>query len=104
MLLDPARPCSMATYSRSTLLRVTLLLAGFYVGAGHATGEKEETTVAANALELVDAPLDRLWLGKTERSSSAEPLHRAEYIQAPLTPESRGRLDRHPQFRSKSTR
>jgi tRNA U34 5-methylaminomethyl-2-thiouridine-forming methyltransferase MnmC len=35
--LDPARPCAMPTYSRSTLLRVTLLLAGFYVGAGHAT-------------------------------------------------------------------
>jgi len=37
-----------ATYSRSTILRVTLLLAGFFVGVGHATGEKEETTIAAN--------------------------------------------------------
>src|SRR5204863_2129592 len=40
-LLDAHRPCSMATYSRSTILRVTLLLAGFYVGVGHQTGEKE---------------------------------------------------------------
>src|SRR5204862_4638705 len=50
-LLDPQRPCALPTYSRSTMLRVTLLLAGFHVGVGHATGEKEETTLAANALE-----------------------------------------------------
>ena len=49
-LLDPQKPCAMPTYSRSTMLRVTLLLAGFYVGRGHATGEKEETTIAANSL------------------------------------------------------
>jgi tRNA U34 5-methylaminomethyl-2-thiouridine-forming methyltransferase MnmC len=41
-LLDPERPCAMPTYSRSTLLRTTLLLAGFFVGVGHATGEKEK--------------------------------------------------------------
>src|SRR5262249_19895997 len=44
-LLDPARPCALPTYSHSTMLRVTLLLAGFFVGIGHATGEKEETTI-----------------------------------------------------------
>ena len=38
--LDPQRPCALPTYSRSTILRVTLLLAGFFVGVGHATGEK----------------------------------------------------------------
>jgi hypothetical protein len=32
--LDPTRPCAMATYSRATLLRTTLLRAGFCVGAG----------------------------------------------------------------------
>lgn len=98
-LLDPARPCSMATYSRSTLLRVTLLLAGFYVGAGHATGEKEETTVAANDASLVSKPLGAAWLRKVHRSSSAEPLTQPEYRQAPLSPENRDRLDHHPQFR-----
>ena len=36
-LLDPARPCALATYSRSTMLRVALLLAGFFVGTGDAT-------------------------------------------------------------------
>ncbi len=35
---------------RSTAVRVTLLLAGFFVGRGHATGEKDETTIASNAL------------------------------------------------------
>ncbi|HEX5398792.1 MAG TPA: MnmC family methyltransferase, partial [Verrucomicrobiae bacterium] len=28
--LDPARPCALTTYSRSTLIRATLLLAGFF--------------------------------------------------------------------------
>src|ERR1051325_2298813 len=31
-LLDPLRPCALPTYSRSTMLRGSLLLAGFYVG------------------------------------------------------------------------
>ena len=57
--LEPGRPCVMPTYSRSTMLRVTLLLAGFFVGVGHATGEKEETTIAANARELIAEPLDQ---------------------------------------------
>src|SRR5215510_10870514 len=56
--LDPARPCNLTTYSRSTMFRVTLLLAGFFVGRGVATGLKEETTVAANTLALLDNPLD----------------------------------------------
>jgi tRNA U34 5-methylaminomethyl-2-thiouridine-forming methyltransferase MnmC len=51
--LDPARPCALTTYSRSTLIRATLLIAGFFVGVGHATGLKEETTVAANTLDLI---------------------------------------------------
>ena len=48
--LDPARPCALTTYSRSTMIRATLLLAGFFVGTGQATGLKEETTMAANSL------------------------------------------------------
>ena len=99
-LLDPARPCSLATYSRSTLLRVSLLLAGFYVGAGHATGEKEETTIAANALDLISEPLDRAWLGRVRRSTSAEPLHTPVYRQAPLSAANWDRIQLHPQFAS----
>jgi tRNA U34 5-methylaminomethyl-2-thiouridine-forming methyltransferase MnmC len=83
-LLDPDRPCALPTYSRSTILRVTLLLAGFFVGVGHATGEKEETTIAANSRELISEPLDQRWLQRARRSTSAEPLWSPAYRQAPL--------------------
>jgi tRNA U34 5-methylaminomethyl-2-thiouridine-forming methyltransferase MnmC len=98
-LLDPDRPCTLPTYSRSTMLRVTLLLAGFYVGVGHATGQKEETTLAANSLELLQEPLDRRWLERARRSTSAEPMGEPVYRQAPLSAESWRKLQDHPQFR-----
>lgn len=98
-LLDSTRPCGLATYSRSTLLRVTLLLAGFWVGAGHATGEKEETTIAANSRDLITHPLDERWLKRCRNSTSAEPLLEATYRQAPLSQEHWAELGRHPQFR-----
>ena len=88
----------MPTYSRSTILRVTLLLAGFYVGVGHATGEKTETTIAANTLTLLDEPLDRRWLDRARRSHSAEPMREPVYQIAPLSEESWERLRAHPQF------
>ena len=97
--LDPHRPCAMPTYSRSTMLRVTLLLAGFFVGAGHATGEKEQTTIAANALELLDEPLPSAWLQRARKSKSAEPLREPVYRQAPLSPASWEKLLQHQQFR-----
>jgi hypothetical protein len=97
--LEPTRPCAMPTYSRSTMLRVTLLLAGFHVGAGHATGEKEETTIAANTLELIDEPLDRQWLARARRSTSAEPLHEPVYRQERLCAATWERLQAHRQFR-----
>jgi len=96
--LEAGRPCAMPTYSRSTMLRVTLLLAGFYVGTGHATGEKEQTTIAANGLEMLEEPLGRDWLERARRSRSAEPLREAAYRQARLSRASWERLLRHPQF------
>ena len=97
-LLDPQRPCALPTDSRSTIMRVTLLLAGFFVGVGHATGKKEETTIAANTLELLDEPLDLRWLDRARRSHSAEPMVESVYRIAPLSPESWGKLRAHPQF------
>jgi len=97
-LLDPQRPCALPTYSRSTIMRVTLLLAGFYVGVGHATGEKEETTIAANTLDLLSEPLNQRWLDRARRSHSAEPLQDAVYQIGPLTPQSWEKLRNHPQF------
>lgn len=99
-LLDPQRPCALPTYSRSTILRVTLLLAGFFVGVGHATGEKAETTIAANTLKLLTEPLDGRWLERARRSHSAEPMVEAIYRIAPLTAESWEKLRAHPQFSS----
>jgi hypothetical protein len=97
-LLDPGRPCALPTYSRSTMLRVSLLLAGFHVGIGHATGEKEETTLAANTSELIEEPLDQRWLQRACHSTSAEPLWEPVYRQARLSPASLEKLRRHPQF------
>ncbi|HEX3626404.1 MAG TPA: MnmC family methyltransferase [Verrucomicrobiae bacterium] len=96
--LDPQRSCALTTYSRSTLLRTTLLLAGFFVGVGHATGMKEETTIAANTPDLTREPLDQRWLARAQRSDSAEPLHQPAYSRAPLTPASISALLTHPQF------
>jgi tRNA U34 5-methylaminomethyl-2-thiouridine-forming methyltransferase MnmC len=98
--LDPARPCALTTYSRSTMIRATLLLAGFFVGVGHATGLKEETTIAANTLELIAEPLNARWLERAARSDSAEPLRQPVYSRGRLSQETAGRLQRHPQFRS----
>lgn len=97
-LLDPKRACALPTYSRSTILRVTLLLAGFFVGVGHATGEKEETTIAANTLDLITEPLDARWLDRAARSHSAEPMIEPVYRIASLSTETLEKLRRHPQF------
>ena len=97
--LDPQRPCALPTYSRSTIMRVTLLLAGFFVGVGHATGEKAETTIAANTLKLLTEPLDRRWLERARRSHSAEPMVEAVYRIASLTASSWEKLQAHPQFK-----
>ena len=96
--LDPQRPCALATYTRSTMARVTMLLGGFFVGVGHPSGLKEETTVAANQPDLLDEPLDRRWLERAKSSHSAEPLSGPVYRQAPLSPETWERLRQHPQF------
>ena len=96
--LDPARACLLTTYSRSTLVRVALLVAGFFVGRGSPSGAKEETTVAANQLALLDEPLERDWLERARKSGSAEPLTDKNYRQAPLTASTWEKLCAHPQF------
>jgi len=63
--------CTLTTYSRSTVTRARLLLAGWCVGRGAATGEKTETTVAATRIELLQEPLRRDWLERVKRSRAA---------------------------------
>lgn len=101
--LDPARPCSLATYSRSTMTRVAMLLAGFWVGAGAASGVKEETTLAANSPALLPNLLDARWLAKARRSHNAEPLAAGSQERRPLSAESWERLLAHPQFATAAT-
>jgi queuine tRNA-ribosyltransferase len=96
--LDPARPCSLSTYSRSTMIRVTLLLAGFHVGQGDPTGLKEETTVAANDPALLARPLPLKWLTRVRLSGAAEPMIAPVYRQTALTADHWIRLLAHPQF------
>jgi len=66
------------TYSSSTAVRVSLLAAGFYVGAGVGTGPKSETTVAYNcsAGDLTSPELlGENWLKRWERSEAKSPSH-----------------------------
>ena len=97
-VLDPARSCVLTTYSRSTVVRVSLLISGFFVGRGRPTGLKEETTVAANALDLLGEPLDKSWLETVRKSQSAEPLTSPQYRQSALSPQTWERLQRCAQF------
>ncbi len=94
------RPCLLTNYTRSTAVRVTLLLAGFYVGVGPSTGEKDETTVAANTLTLLDRPLTRDWLEKKVDASTNAAPWRAGIGDArgPIGEEDFARLRAHPQF------
>jgi hypothetical protein len=84
------------------MVRVTLLLAGFFVGVGRAIGDKEETTIATTTRGAIDELLDPHWLRRARRSSSAEPLRTPVYRQAPLSPETWEMLRNHPQFQSAS--
>ncbi len=97
--LDDAVPCMMTNYTRSTVMRVTWLLAGFYVGVGATIGEKEETSIATNQLELLTQPLDRKWLERVRISQSATPIREQHMIQ-PISNEDFEQLLRHPQFQS----
>jgi hypothetical protein len=83
----------LATYSAATPTRVSMLLGGFFVGAGAAVGTKQETTVAAVEKEALQRPLDARWLDRWRRSSARAP-HGAQ-----LTAEHERAVLEHPQFR-----
>lgn len=91
-------PCLLTNYTRSTSARVTMLMAGWFVGRGVPTGEKEETTVAANRLDLLEAPLDKAWLSRVRSSTNSAPLRGRLYERNPISPEDYALLAAHPQF------
>jgi hypothetical protein len=84
--LNPEVPTLLTNYTRSTAMRVSLLLAGFFVGRGCSIGEKAETTLAANSRELLAHPLDAAWLKRVRCSGNAAPLRDGGgYSQAPIS-------------------
>jgi hypothetical protein len=91
-------PCLLTNYTRSTSVRVTMLMAGWFVGRGVATGGKEETTVAANHPSLLSDPLDASWLRRVRSSTNAAPLRGRLYNRAPISGEDAASLEAHPQF------
>lgn len=88
--------CTLTSYSRSTAVRTTLLMAGWFVGRGGATGEKDETTVAASRKELLAKPLEAAWLDRVRRSTAPGPMTLSDSIRT--GPEVAESLARHPQF------
>lgn len=82
----------LVTYSAATPTRVTLLLAGFFVGQGLSTGTRVETTIAATKLDLLETPLGARWLSRWQRSTSRGPHGEA------LTPEIEAAIRGLPQF------
>jgi queuine tRNA-ribosyltransferase len=65
--------CTLFTYSASTTTRVAMLLAGWAVGVGQATGAKAATTAAAVVASDLARPLDRRWLARLSRSDAPLP-------------------------------
>jgi queuine tRNA-ribosyltransferase len=82
------------TYGSATATRAALLLAGFSVGVGPATGAGRETTIAATCPADLAHPLGARWLERLARSSAPFP------PDAP--PDALDRVGRHPQFRLRS--
>jgi hypothetical protein len=91
--------CTMSSYSRSSAVRVSLLLAGFYVGPGPESGDKDETTLAATCPELLPRLLDARWLQRVQRSTASAPL-RVSGLAGPISPGDWEDLIGHPQFRA----
>ncbi len=98
-LYGPDAPdCTMTNYTRSTSVRVTMLLAGWFVGTGVATGEKEETTIAANRQGLLRKPLEASWLSRVRSSTNSAPLRGRQHARGPISGEDYASLVAHPQF------
>lgn len=64
---------TVQTYSAATATRSALLLAGFAVGVGDASGLGKPTTQAAVDVRSLTRPLDRRWLERLTRSGAPFP-------------------------------
>lgn len=90
--------CTLTSYSRSTAVRVTLLLAGFLVGIGRSIENKAETTVAATNAALLDRPLGKKFLERVKISRNGSPMREAVYSIVPISPADLTALELHSQF------
>lgn len=91
-------PCLFSNYTRSTAVRVTLLLAGFYVGVGVSVGDKAETTVASNDPNMIVKPLGDFFLNRCLESHNSAPMRQLAYSQAKISDSDFAALKAHPQF------
>jgi hypothetical protein len=94
-----SKPCLLLFHTRSTSVRATLLLAGFFVGLGRALGKKEETTLAATSPTGLTRPLNLTWLETLARSTQGQPLISPPYTRQPIDPGYLESIRLHPQFR-----
>ena len=90
----------MTNYTRSTAVRVTMALAGWLVGKGVPTGDKSETTIVANRLELLEQPLGLDWIDRVRSSTNACPIRGRNEERGPITSEDFAALLALPQFRA----
>lgn len=84
----------LCTYSQATPIRTALLAAGFFVGYGVSTGDKQETTQAATVLADLERPLDARWFARWSRSDTPWPLECEPEHEAGI----RLLIESHPQF------
>ena len=84
----------LLTYSTSTVVRTTMLLANFCVGHGRSSGLKLETTTASPSRSSLENPLGERWLLRWERSHTPLPLGNIKISRDEVFT----RLKNHPQF------
>lgn len=87
---------TLHTYTTATSARSGLLLAGFAVGVGGRTGDREQTTIAATSREHLANPLDARWLTRLARSTAAFPTDIPDNADAHA--EALAKVRAHPQF------
>lgn len=90
--------CLLTNYTRSTAVRVTLALAGWAVGLGVATGDKDQTTIASTRLDWLERPLDQAWLRRVRASTNAAPFRGGMYAPGPIAEADLRALEALPQF------
>lgn len=91
--------CLLTNYTRSTAIRVTLALAGWNVGYGVPTGDKDQTTIASTRPDLLERPLDKTWLRRVRSSTNAAPFRAGHYAPGSISEEDFAALCALPQFR-----